>query len=221
MHSKKQLLCALLLEFLALFSFAQQDTLYQLEEVVVSGFNAGQSQASSVTIAVVKPNQLQVSAANNVGDMLTATPGVSLFSSTNAISKPSVRGLYGNRVLVLYNGLKLDNQQWQDEHGLGLSNFGIDRLELIKGPLAALYGTEAMGGVVHIIDEKKAITNARETEFSQKFQSNTGMLFSQLALKKSLENCWFGLRIGFESAADYADGTQNRILNSRNNGLYA
>ena len=61
-------------------------------------------------------------------------PGISQLTTGPAISKPVIRGLYGNRVLAVLSGLKFDNQQWQDEHGLGLNDVGIDRIEVIKGP---------------------------------------------------------------------------------------
>lgn len=77
-----------------------------------------------------------------------------MLTSGIAISKPVIRGLYGNRILVLLAGLKFDNQQWQEEHGLGLSSFGLSKVELIKGPIGILYGTEAIGGIVNLIEEK-------------------------------------------------------------------
>ena len=55
---------------------------------------------------------------------------------------------------MLLSGLRFDNQQWQDEHGLGLSQIGIDRVEVIKGPASLLYGSDAIGGVINIIEEK-------------------------------------------------------------------
>jgi iron complex outermembrane recepter protein len=54
--------------------------------------------------------------------------------TTGAISKSVIRGLYGNRIQVNFGGLRLEDQQWEDEHGLGLSDVGVERVELIKGP---------------------------------------------------------------------------------------
>jgi outer membrane receptor for ferrienterochelin and colicin len=87
-----------------------------------------------------------------VSDAVAKLPGVSQLTTGVGISKPVIRGLYGNRVQVNTLGLRFDNQQWQDEHGLGVGTDGVDRVEVIKGPAALQYGSEAIGGVLNILE---------------------------------------------------------------------
>jgi iron complex outermembrane receptor protein len=108
---------------------------------------------TSFNIQSLSIGKIRQSGALNISDALSKLPGISQLTTGPAISKPVIRGLYGNRVLAVLSGLKFDNQQWQDEHGLGLNDVGIDRIEVIKGPASLLYGSEAIGGILNIIEE--------------------------------------------------------------------
>ena len=124
------LLCAL--------TFAQTtDTLpsKNLSEVVVTAFKEEPAITSPINILSIKVDSLSRYGNYNLTDLLAKSPGVSMVTTGVAIAKPVIRGLYGNRVLVLLSGLKFDNQQWQEEHGLGLSDLGLQKVELIKGPM--------------------------------------------------------------------------------------
>ena len=76
-------------------------------------------------------------------------PSLSTISTGTGIGKPVIRGLRGNRVLVYSQGLRLENQQFGDEHGLGVDASSIESLEVIKGPASLLYGSDALGGVLY------------------------------------------------------------------------
>ncbi len=175
---------------------------------------------TSYNIQSIEIDSLNAFASYNLTELLAKSPGVTMLSSGIGISKPVIRGLYGNRVLVLLSGLKFDNQQWQEEHGLGLSSFGISKVELIKGPMGTLYGSEALGGVINLIDEEKAPENSTVTSYGLSFNSNTLGGLIQYGYKRNLNNKWTNVRIGIENNADYTDGNNRRVLNSRYNGYY-
>ena len=107
---------------------------------------------TSRNITALTLTEMRELGAQTLSEAMAGLPGVGQFT-TGAVSKPVIRGLYGNRLQVNMGGQRLEDQQWEDEHGLGLSDIGIERVEVIKGPAALLYGSEAMGGVVHIVDE--------------------------------------------------------------------
>ncbi|MEP6795083.1 MAG: TonB-dependent receptor, partial [Saprospiraceae bacterium] len=138
-----------------------------------------------------------------------------MLSTGIAITKPVIRGLYGNRILILLAGLKFDNQQWQEEHGLGLSDIGLSRVEIIKGPMSVLFGSEAIGGIINVIDEEKPASGKKESDFSIKLNSNTlgGLLQAGYKINHGLK--WYRLRVATENNADYTDGNNTRVLNSR------
>src|SRR4030095_9593889 len=151
----------------------------------------------------------------NLSDGLAKLPGVSQLTTGVGISKPVIRGLYGNRVLAILSGLRFDNQQWQDEHGLGLNDMGIDRVEVIKGPSSLLYGSEAIGGALNIIEEAPAKPHTTVADVNTRFFSNTLGIFTDVGFKGASITSNWGIRAGINSQADYTDGDGNRILNSR------
>ena len=191
-----------------------------LNEVIITSYKDEPAKFSPLIISSIKLDSTTTTNQFNLCDVLKQTDGVTMLSTGIGISKPVIRGLYGNRILVLLNGLKFDNQQWQDEHGLGLTGFGLSRVELIKGPIGILYGTEAIGGVINLIEEERLIKNTSQCDYSLSFNSNTlgGMI--QAGYKQSNEKTWWRIRIGADNHADYSDGNNNRVLNSRFDGYY-
>ncbi len=79
---------------------------------------------------------------------LSAIPGVQARAIGSGQSKPVIRGLGFNRIAVAVDGIKHEGQQWGDDHGLEIDQFAIDRVEVIKGPGALMYGSDAIGGVL-------------------------------------------------------------------------
>lgn len=192
-----------------------------LDEAVVSSYTEDIARNTSLHIRPLSLKQIREKPGFNLSDALAEIPGVSQLSTGPGISKPVIRGLYGNRILVLFSGLRFDNQQWQDEHGMGLTDIGVERVELIKGPLSLLYGTDAVGGVINIIEERGPGSAKEVSEVQLSTHSNTGGGNVQLAHKSQFgQSKWYSLRAAYTNHADYTDGAGNRILNSRFNGYY-
>lgn len=191
-----------------------------LGEVTVTAFKEKELLKNSMVITTVRMDSLDHSGNYNLTERLARIPGVNMLSTGVAITKPVIRGLYGNRILVLLSGLKFDNQQWQEEHGLGLSDMGVSKVELIKGPVSVLYGSEAMGGVVNVIEERPSEQNQQQTDVSVKLNSNTYGGMIQAGHIRSHQNKWFRIRAALENNADYSDGKGNRVLNSRFDGYH-
>lgn len=194
------------------------DTL-ELNEVVISGIQESKAKETSLSLESYTAKQLAAQSPYNLSDALARIPGISQMNTGNAISKPVIRGLYGNRVLVLLSGLRFDNQQFQDEHGLGLSQIGIDRVEVIKGPASILYGTDAVGGIINIID-KEPSAPGKTLDATTRLFSNTIGTLTDVGYTNAKEKNWWSVRIGAETHGDYTDGKGNRVLNSRNKGYY-
>lgn len=76
---------------------------------------------------------------------LSSIPGVKAINIGSSQSKPAIRGLGFNRMAVTENGIKHEGQQWGEEHGLEIDQFAVDCVEIIKGPAALLYGSDAIG----------------------------------------------------------------------------
>ena len=192
-----------------------EETYFEMDEVIVSTpFNKLQSQN------VMKVNResiksMQESGASTLIDGLATIPGVSQISTGTSIGKPVIRGLSGNRVLVYSQGVRLENQQFGGEHGLGLNDAGVESVEVIKGPASLLYGSDALGGVLFFNPEKFAKTNSFEGNFSERLFSNTLGSNTSLGLKTSTNNWKYLIRGTYNTQSDYAIPNGDRVTNTR------
>lgn len=196
---------------------ALEETIFEMDEVIVStAFNKLQSQnVMKVEHSSIK--ELQQKGTATLIEGLATIPGVSQISTGTSIGKPVIRGLSGNRVLVYSQGVRIENQQFGDEHGLGLNDSGIESVEIIKGPASLLYGSDALGGVLYFNPEKFADVNTFKANFSQKYFTNTSGSNSTLGLKTSAENWKFLTRGSYSAHSDYKISDGDRVTNTRYN----
>ena len=187
MHKKIKisLITILLLVFQITFSQVDDD-LVQLDEVVLT-LPFGQTLGKSVLkVDKLNFNDINPIIKQYISNSISKLPGVSIISTGAGIGKPSIRGLSSNRVVVLNQGLRLENQQWGEEHGLGLSSSGVNSVEVVKGPLYVLYGSDAMGGVLYIEPEKYLTTECcAKVDYTGIYNSNYNGLTNNLGLKGS------------------------------------
>ena len=198
----------------------KQDSIHKnkpfvLDEVIIStAFNKIQSQnVMKVEHSTIK--ELQQKGTATLIEGLATIPGVSQVSTGASIGKPVIRGLSGNRVLVYSQGVRIENQQFGDEHGLGLNDAGIESVEIIKGPASLLYGSDALGGVLYLNPEKFADSGTFKTNFNQKFFSNTLGSNTTLGIKTSTENWKFLVRGAYNTHSDYKITEGDRVTNTR------
>ena len=92
--------------------------------------------------------ELQSTKGQSLGDILKTISGVTTLNTGATISKPMIHGMQGNRVLILNNGVRLEGQQWGNEHAPEIDPFVAKKISVIKGVNAIRYGSDAMAGVV-------------------------------------------------------------------------
>ena len=194
-----------------------EDNIIHMDEVIVStAFNKLQSQ-NVMKIEHQNLKSLQQKGAATLIEGLATIPGVSQVSTGTSIGKPVIRGLSGNRVLVYSQGVRLENQQFGEEHGLGLNDSGVESVEVIKGPASLLYGSDALGGVLYFNPEKFANPKEFKADFGQRLFSNTLGSSTNLGLKTSTENWKFLARGSYNTHADYQIPDGDRVTNTRYN----
>lgn len=190
-------------------------SVFEMDEVIVAtAFNKLQSQ-NVMKVAHETMKNLSRKGTSTLIEGLATIPGVSQVSTGASIGKPVIRGLSGNRVLVYSQGVRVENQQFGDEHGLGLNDAGVESVEVIKGPASLLYGSDALGGVLYFNPEKFANANSYKVNFSQKLFANTLGSNSTLGLKTSSENWKFLARGSYNTHSDYSTGEGERVTNTR------
>ena len=119
-----------------------------LEEVVVSTPFNESLQNNVIKVNKVNLNEIGFLKSQSISKALYNVPGISFITTGPGIQKPTIRGLSGNRVVTIFQDIRFENMQWGDEHGLEIHTSGISSIELIKGPMSVLYGSDAIGGVI-------------------------------------------------------------------------
>ena len=188
---------------------------HHIDEILVSSvFNKTQNE-NVIKIDHINLKQIQNEGAINLSDALATNPGVSVVSTGVSIGKPVIRGLSGNRVLTYAQGIRLENQQFGEEHGLGLNSNGQESVEIIKGPASLLYGSDAMGGVLYFNPEKYAANNKTELSVNQVVNSNTKGSNSSVTLKTSEDKFKFLVQNNYTTHADYKTPNGQTVVNTR------
>ncbi len=132
------------------------DDVRHLDKFVVS---AGPDPKTAFDLAqgtsVLTGDELRRAAQATLGETLSATPGVSSTYYGPGSSRPIIRGLGGDRVRVLGNGVgSLDASSVSPDHNTALEPLFASRIEVLRGPSTLLYGSSAVGGAINVIDNR-------------------------------------------------------------------
>ncbi len=126
-----------------------------LREAVVNGNGSEkerQMRSSLNTVSIGRP-YMDDNFGGSLMQTLAKLPGVQSMQVGSGASKPMIRGLGFNRVLVAENGIRHEGQQWGDDHGLETDQYAVDGVEVTKGPATLAYGSDAIGGVINLRDD--------------------------------------------------------------------
>ncbi len=121
--------------------------LEELEEVQVVG-DAIPNKTNSAQEATLTSETLEKFSTASLGDALRELGGVSSLNTGANIVKPAIHGLTGSRVLILNDGVRMQDMEWGDEHAPNVDINAIESVSLVKGASALKYGGDAIGGVV-------------------------------------------------------------------------
>jgi iron complex outermembrane receptor protein len=187
------------------------------EEIVITGGYNSTQHENAVKIETLKLNFKDIKPSPNFMEILTKIPGVDMISKGSGISKPVIRGLSMNDILVLNNGVRFENYQYSSHHPLGIDEFGIEDVEVIKGPASLLYGSDAIGGVINFIKEKPAPVGTIVGDYNLQLFSNTLGMTNNLGVKGASRHIFGGLRFGQKTNADFLQGGGEFVPNSRFN----
>jgi iron complex outermembrane receptor protein len=187
----------------------------ELGNVVVLGNSVDELEKVPFKVEAVSGNFVKHDGFISLQRSLTLLPGVSELSNGFSISKPVIRGLFGYRIAAIVNGLRFDNQEWQNEHGFGVNEVGTGNIEIIEGPAALLFGANVIGGAVNFVDPKFSETGKTVADVNLETFSNTLGANLTAGFKGSGEKWRWQFHLGGQSHADYLDGNDERVPNTR------
>ena len=199
------------------FDLSLKPSAIEMEEVIISTpFHQLQSD-NVMRVARENVSTLNRKGAITLTDGISQIEGVESLTTGLGIGKPVIRGMSSNRVLVYTQGVRLENQQYGDEHGLGISSKGIQSVEVIKGPASLLYGSDAIGGVLYLNPERYASSKATKAEIDANYFSNTQGYQGSAMAATSGEKFKFLARGSYAAHSDYETGDGERVTNTRFN----
>jgi len=187
----------------------------ETDEITLTGGQPGTQNTNAIDIEVLKLDRLEYKTTTNVPEMLKRVPGVDMISKGNGVARPVIRGLSMSDIVVVNNGTRLENYQYSNHHPLGMDEFGIESVEIIKGPAALLYGSDAIGGLINFIREKPAPVGTIVGDHTFQYFSNARGMNNNLGIKGSTQKVFAGLRIGQKAQADFLQGGGDYAPNSR------
>ena len=170
----------------------------KLNDLIVTGVT-GDTKLKHATapVSIVTPQILHSTASTNIIDAIAKQPGVSQITTGSGISKPIIRGLGYNRVVVMSEGVRQEGQQWGDEHGVEVDGNSVNSVEILKGPASLMYGSDAMAGVVILHTEPTLVEGDMKANIGTEYQTNNGLFAYNLAFA--------GNKNGFVWNARYSD----------------
>lgn len=187
----------------------------EMHAVVVTGVSGSTEKARNpVPTELASREHLLTSASGNLVAGIANLPGMSQVSTGSAISKPVIRGLGYNRVVVLRNGMRQEGQQWGDEHGIEMDEYEVDRVEIIKGPGSIMYGSDAMAGVINFLTPKPVEEGKIKGEVMLNGQSNSNLLGSSFMTAGNLKGISWQGRFSQKKSGNFSTPADGKVFNS-------
>ena len=187
----------------------------QLNAVVVTGLTGDvHLREVAAPISVIQPVDLQARASTNIIGAIAREPGVSQITTGGAISKPVIRGLGYNRVVVVNDGIRQEGQQWGDEHGIEIDGASVHSVEILKGPASLMYGSDAMAGVLIFHPAPVAPLGTVRGNISTEYQTNNGLFDYSLNASGNQKGIVWDVRFSDKYAHAYRNSVNHWVANS-------
>lgn len=144
----------------------------ELDKVIIKAEVNKKEGTESISQVSVNKVDLKANPTQSLASAISEESGVSLMSIGNNIELPVIHGLYGNRILVLNNGLKHGFQNWGEDHAPEIDINLANRITVIKGATGVRFGPEALGGAVIVEPNPLYLKEPFYTEVGSGYQSN-------------------------------------------------
>ncbi|WP_166923195.1 TonB-dependent receptor [Flavobacterium poyangense] len=176
----------------------------ELKEVTVSNtYEKQRKKEEPLNVEIVSSSYIQRNLGGSLIQSLQRLPGIKAISIGSGSSKPLIRGLSFNQVIVVENGIKHEGQQWGADHGLEIDQYAVNRVEIIKGPSSIMYGSDAIGGAINIKPVPFPSQHVLGGSVDLTGKSNNAQFGGSFNLFGRKEKYFFDSRITFMDYGDY------------------
>lgn len=193
-------------------------SIIEYQAVTVTGVSTSTSvRKTPVPISIIRRADLLQTPSSNIIDALSRQAGVSQVGTGPAISKPVIRGLGFNRVVVINDGIRQEGQQWGEEHGIEIDDASVNRVEILKGPASLMYGSDALAGVINIISNVPVTEGTVKANILSNYQTNNKLYTTHADIAGNKNGFSWSAYGSIKSAGDYKNKFDGTVLNSRFN----
>lgn len=158
---------------------------------------------SSQTFEVINRRFIERYSSGNLMNTLERLPGISAIRTGVGISKPVIRGMSFNRVVVVDNGIRQEGQQWGADHGLELDEMNADRIEILRGPASVMYGSDAIAGVIKIKQAPMPQHQSWQASVQGNYRSVNQLLGGSAMVAANHNGNYWRFRMSMQDFGDY------------------
>lgn len=196
------------------FTFFLEQTIRDLHTFELIDHQNKQTGLGAANISKLSSAEIARNADKPLAEILSQTNGVDIIKSGPSITKPMINGLSGNRILAMQNGIRLEGQQWANDHGFEMDALPAMNVNIIRGPASLIYGSDALAGVILTIPESMEISDDWKGNVNTWFATNGQALGSTAYLQKGFKkgNHHFTTRVGGRYVNSGAVRTPNYYL---------
>ena len=188
----------------------------ELKEVTVTGAVGDMKMKETpMPILMLHAKELHQLSSANLIDAIAKQPGVSQITTGSGISKPVIRGLGYNRIVVVNDGIRQEGQQWGDEHGIEIDANEVGSVEILKGPASLMYGSDAMGGVLVFKSMPTLPDGTIKGKINAEYQTNNGLLGASFNLAGNQKGFIWDARFSEKHAHAYRNRYDGYVPNSQ------
>ncbi|MFC3196641.1 TonB-dependent receptor [Parapedobacter deserti] len=179
-------------------------TMRVLDEVlVVDNHVTRRKQEESLNVEIVGKDFIHKNLGGSLMKTLERLPGIQTIGIGSGQSKPLIRGLGFNRVVVLDKGIKHEGQQWGADHGLELDQFAAGEVEIVKGSASFVYGSDAIGGAIDVKPEALPAPNTAFASVDLAARTNNGSYGTSVRVGGRSDRWYADARVTYLQYGDY------------------
>ena len=188
----------------------------ELKEVMVTGAVGDMKMKESpLPITMLHAKELRQLSSTNFIDALAKQPGMAQITTGSGISKPVIRGLGYNRIVVVNDGIRQEGQQWGDEHGIEIDGNEVGSVEILKGPASLMYGSDAMGGVLVLKGMPTPPESTVKGGVNAEYQTNNGLIGASFNIAGNQKGFTWDARYSEKHAHAYKNRFDGYVPNSQ------
>ena len=171
-------------------SFKLEHHIEELNQITIDG-KAYSDKSKTLLENSINKDELERFSSGSVGDALKSLSGVSSLNTGSTVVKPMINGLHSSRIVMINNGVRMEDQEWGAEHAPNIDINSISNLTVIKGAGALQYSGDAVGGVIVAESSKVPVKDSLYGKSLMTSSTNGRGLSLSSKLTKSYKSGWY------------------------------